>query len=142
MHDVRQVLSDPVVAHMRKDAAKIRADQSIADALTYIREHEIGGAENELAPRSSIPCLVLHPHTHPATEAEAHQAPRAVGEHGRGRGTADAGMQDQHHRGEHDRKQRHHAGHPAQRARRSGRAVRVTGRGRIRCRSASKSISR
>ena len=39
-------------------------------------------------------------------DAEAHQAAGAVGEHGGGGPTADAGMQDQHHRGEHDREQR------------------------------------
>jgi magnesium transporter len=43
MHAVRQILSDPVVAHMRKDVTRIRSDLSIADALADIRDHEIGG---------------------------------------------------------------------------------------------------
>ena len=43
---------------------------------------------------------------HRNRDAEADQAPAAIGEHRRGRPTADARMQDQHHAGEHHRKQR------------------------------------
>jgi magnesium transporter len=43
MSAVRQILNDPVTQHMRTDTAQIRSGLSVADALDYIRDHEIGG---------------------------------------------------------------------------------------------------
>ena len=43
MSAVRQILGDPVTKHMRSDPTRIRSDLSVAEALDYIRDHEIGG---------------------------------------------------------------------------------------------------
>lgn len=43
MSDTRQILSDPVVKHMRTDPTRIRSDRTVAQTLEYIRTHEIGG---------------------------------------------------------------------------------------------------
>lgn len=43
MSTVRQILADPVTKHMRPDPARVRSDLSVAQALDYIRAHEIGG---------------------------------------------------------------------------------------------------
>ena len=43
MSAVRQILGDPVAKHMRSDPARIRSNFSVAEALAYIRGHEIGG---------------------------------------------------------------------------------------------------
>lgn len=43
MSAVRQILSDSVVLHMRTDPARIQSGLSVAQALEYIRDHEIGG---------------------------------------------------------------------------------------------------
>jgi magnesium transporter len=42
MPAVRQILGDPVTKHMRPDTTRVRSDLSVAQALDYIREHEIG----------------------------------------------------------------------------------------------------
>ncbi|VTR91972.1 magnesium transporter : CBS domain containing protein OS=Pedosphaera parvula (strain Ellin514) GN=Cflav_PD3954 PE=4 SV=1: CBS: CBS: MgtE [Gemmata massiliana] len=43
MSSARQILTDPVTAHMRTDPTRIPAGASVAQALEYIRDHEIGG---------------------------------------------------------------------------------------------------
>ena len=43
MSAVRQILGDPVTRHMRPDPTRVRSDLSVAGALAYIRDHEIGG---------------------------------------------------------------------------------------------------
>lgn len=43
MTGVLAILSDPVTTHMRTDPTRIRSDQTIEQALSAIREHEIGG---------------------------------------------------------------------------------------------------
>jgi magnesium transporter len=43
MSDARQILADPVTTHMRTDPTRIEAGASVAQALDYIRDHEIGG---------------------------------------------------------------------------------------------------
>jgi magnesium transporter len=43
MSDARQILADPVTRHMRTDPTRIEAGSSVAQALDYIRDHEIGG---------------------------------------------------------------------------------------------------
>jgi magnesium transporter len=43
MSDARQILADPVTRHMRTDPTRIRAGSSLAQALDYIRDHELGG---------------------------------------------------------------------------------------------------
>ena len=43
MPAVRQILDDVVSKHMRKDPTRICSDLSVARALGYIRDHEIGG---------------------------------------------------------------------------------------------------
>jgi magnesium transporter len=43
MSDTRQILADPVTRHMRTDPTRIQAGSSVAQALDYIRDHEIGG---------------------------------------------------------------------------------------------------
>ena len=40
---VRDILGDPVAKHMRTDPTRIRAGSSVAQALDYIRDHEVGG---------------------------------------------------------------------------------------------------
>ena len=42
MSTVRQILGDPVGKHMRSDPTRISASLSVAEALDYIRAHEIG----------------------------------------------------------------------------------------------------
>ena len=43
MSDARHILADPVTKHMRTDPTRIAAGASVAQALEYIRDHEIGG---------------------------------------------------------------------------------------------------
>ncbi|MBP3955944.1 magnesium transporter [Gemmata sp. G18] len=43
MSTTRQILGDPVTTHMRTDPTRIPAGSSVAQALDYIRDHEIGG---------------------------------------------------------------------------------------------------
>ncbi|WP_437228864.1 magnesium transporter [Planctomicrobium sp. SH661] len=43
MSEVRQILSDPVTLHMRKDPTRLRSDLTVDQALESIRGHEIGG---------------------------------------------------------------------------------------------------
>jgi magnesium transporter len=43
MSVVGQILGDPVTKHMRLDPTRVRSDLSVAEALSYIRSHEIGG---------------------------------------------------------------------------------------------------
>jgi magnesium transporter len=43
MSVVRQILADPVTRHMRTDPTRIAAGLSVAAALDYIRDHEVGG---------------------------------------------------------------------------------------------------
>jgi magnesium transporter len=43
MSDARQILADPVTEHMRTDPTRIEAGASVAQALDYIRDQEIGG---------------------------------------------------------------------------------------------------
>ncbi|AWM36412.1 Magnesium transporter MgtE [Gemmata obscuriglobus] len=43
MSDARQILADPVTKHMRTDPTRIESGASVAQALDYIRDHEIGG---------------------------------------------------------------------------------------------------
>ena len=40
---VREILGDPVTKHMRPDPTRVRSDLTVAQALDYIRNHEIGG---------------------------------------------------------------------------------------------------
>lgn len=42
MPAVRHILGDPVTKHMRKDVTRVRSNLSVAQALDFIREHEIG----------------------------------------------------------------------------------------------------
>jgi magnesium transporter len=43
MSSTQQILADPVTRHMRTDATRIRSGATVAEALEYIRTHEIGG---------------------------------------------------------------------------------------------------
>jgi magnesium transporter len=43
MSAARQILADPVTRHMRTDPTRIPAGSSVAQALDYIRDHEVGG---------------------------------------------------------------------------------------------------
>lgn len=43
MPTVRQILSDPVTKHMRRDPARLRSDLTAAQALDYIHDHEMSG---------------------------------------------------------------------------------------------------
>lgn len=43
MSSAAHILSDPVTKHMRTDPTRIGVDSSVAQALEYIRDHEIGG---------------------------------------------------------------------------------------------------
>ena len=43
MSNVRQILGDPVVKHMRPDPARLVSCTTVAQALDFIRGHEIGG---------------------------------------------------------------------------------------------------
>ena len=43
MSNAHQILADPVTRHMRTDPTRIEAGLSVAKALDYIRDHEIGG---------------------------------------------------------------------------------------------------
>lgn len=42
MSAVRHILGDPVTRHMRPDPTRVRADLTVAEALDYIRDHEVG----------------------------------------------------------------------------------------------------
>ena len=42
MSAVRAILGDPVTKHMRPDTTRVRSDLTVAQALDYIRDHEIG----------------------------------------------------------------------------------------------------
>ncbi len=43
MTAARDILGDPITRHMRTDPTRIRAGGSVAEALEYIRDHEVGG---------------------------------------------------------------------------------------------------
>jgi magnesium transporter len=43
MSAVRSILGDSVSKHMRTDPTRIKSDLTIADALDYVRDHEVGG---------------------------------------------------------------------------------------------------
>lgn len=43
MADTRTILGDPVSQHMRTDPTRIREGLAVAEALEYIRNHEVGG---------------------------------------------------------------------------------------------------
>lgn len=42
MPAVHEILADPVTKHMRPDTTRVRSDLTVAQALDYIRDHEIG----------------------------------------------------------------------------------------------------
>lgn len=43
MSDAREILADPVTKHMRTDPTRIPAGSTVARALDYVRDHEVGG---------------------------------------------------------------------------------------------------
>lgn len=42
MSTVRHILGDPITRHLRQDVTRVSADLTVAQALDYIRDHEIG----------------------------------------------------------------------------------------------------